>query len=131
MQINEKEIDLDLNIPENLPWVRCDLEKTVWVIVNLLNNAVRYSRQKAKIGINVEYSEKYITFSVKDQGPGISPEDQKRIFEKYAKSRTEPAKGSGLGLAIAKEFVEVQGGIIGVESIPGAGSRFYFSLPIA
>ncbi len=131
MLLNEKEIELDLSIPENLPKVKCDLEKTVWVIVNLLSNAVRYSQPKGKIAIHAKEENNFVIISVKDEGPGITKDEQKRIFEKYVKSKSDSVKGTGLGLAIAKEFVEVQGGIIGVESTPGKGSSFYFSLPIA
>ncbi len=131
MLINEKEINLDISIPEDIWRVKCDLEKTVWVIVNLLNNAIRYSSRKGKITISAKSENKFVNISVKDEGPGISVEEQSRIFEKYVKSKSESAKGTGLGLAIAKEFVEVQGGRIGVESTPGKGSIFYFTLPIA
>ena len=131
MLINEKEINLNISIPDNLSKVKCDLEKTVWVIVNLLNNAVRYSSPKSKIIISAKSENKFVTISIKDEGPGVSVEEQSRIFEKYVKSKSESAKGTGLGLAIAKEFVEVQGGVIGVESTQGKGSTFYFTLPIA
>lgn len=130
MMLNEKEINLELMIPENLSKVKCDLEKTVWIVVNLLSNAIRYSPKKGTISIEAKQDKQFIRISVKDDGPGISEHEQNRIFEKYVKSKTEPAKGTGLGLAIAKEFVEVQGGIIGVESTPGEGSTFYFTLPI-
>ncbi len=131
MLINEKEINLNISIPDDISKVKCDLEKTVWVIVNLLNNAVRYSSPKAKITICAKSENKFVNISVKDEGPGISVEEQSKIFERYVKSKSESAKGTGLGLAIAKEFVEVQGGIIGVKSTPGKGSTFYFTLPIA
>jgi signal transduction histidine kinase len=130
MMLNEKEINLELMIPENLSNVKCDLEKTVWIVVNLLSNAIRYSSKKGTISIEAKQEKQCVRISVKDDGPGISEHEQNRIFEKYVKSKTEPAKGTGLGLAIAKEFVEVQGGIIGVESTPGEGSTFYFTLPI-
>lgn len=129
MFINEKEINLNISIPDDIGKVKCDLEKTVWVIVNLLNNAVRYSPPKGKINISAKSENKFVTISIKDEGPGISVQEQSRIFEKYVKSKSESSKGTGLGLAIAKEFVEVQGGIIGVESTPGKGSTFYFTLP--
>jgi signal transduction histidine kinase len=131
MLINEKEIDLNISIPDDISKVKCDLEKTVWVIVNLLNNAIRYSSPKGKINISAKSENKFVTISIKDEGPGISVEEQSRIFEKYVKSKSESAKGTGLGLAIAKEFVEVQGGRIGVVSSLGKGSTFYFTLPIA
>jgi signal transduction histidine kinase len=129
MFINEKEIDLDISIPEKTPRVKCDLEKTVWVMVNLLSNAVRYSSQRGKIYIQVKVSNHEAIISVKDEGPGISEEEQKSIFDKYVKSVSGKTKGTGLGLAIAKEFVEVQGGSINVESESGKGSHFYFTLP--
>jgi signal transduction histidine kinase len=129
MFINEKEIDLDISIPEKTPRVKCDLEKTVWVMVNLLSNAVRYSSQRGKIYIQVKVSNHEVIISVKDEGPGISEEEQKSIFDKYVKSVSGKTKGTGLGLAIAKEFVEVQGGSINVESESGKGSHFYFTLP--
>ncbi|HEX9252207.1 MAG TPA: ATP-binding protein, partial [Ignavibacteriaceae bacterium] len=121
MMLNEKEINLELMISENLSKVKCDLEKTVWIVVNLLSNAIRYSSKKGTISIEATQEKQFIRISVKDNGPGISVQEQNRIFEKYVKSKTEPAKGTGLGLAIAKEFVEVQGGIIGVKSKPGEG----------
>lgn len=131
MMLNEKEINLELAIPENLSNVKCDLEKTVWIVVNLLSNSIRYSSKKGTISIEAKQEDQFVRVSVKDDGPGISLQEQYRIFEKYVKSNSEPAKGTGLGLAIAKEFVEVQGGIIGVESKLEKGSTFYFTLPIA
>src|SRR5574338_715135 len=129
--LEEKEIDLDVIIPDNLPKVKCDLEKTVWVVVNILSNAARYSPQNGKITIDVSNENNFIVISIKDEGPGISKEYQKAIFERYVKSESLSVKGTGLGLAIAKEFVEVQGGIIGVQSSPGEGSNFYFTIPAA
>jgi signal transduction histidine kinase len=131
MFLNEKAIDLDISIPENTPKVKCDIEKTVWVLVNLLSNAIRYSPLKSKIYIQINVSNGLVAFSVKDEGQGIDEEEQKGIFDKYVRSNSGIAKGTGLGLAIAKEFVEVQGGIIKVESTKGKGSRFYFTLPIS
>src|SRR5574338_167708 len=131
MLLNEKEIHLDVIIPDNLPKVKCDLEKTVWVVVNILSNAARYSPQNGKIIIDVSNENNFVVISIKDEGPGISKEYQKAIFERYVKSESLSVKGTGLGLAIAKEFVEVQGGIIGVQSSPGEGSNFYFTIPAA
>lgn len=130
MFINEKEIDLNISLPENSPRVKCDIEKTVWVLVNLLSNAIRYSPIKSKVYIQINISNGFVIFSVQDEGQGIDEEEQKIIFDKYVKSNSSKVKGTGLGLAIAREFVEVQGGTINVESIKGKGSRFYFTLPI-
>ena len=84
-----------------------------------------------KITINAKSENQFVTISIQDKGPGISIEEQERIFQKYVTSKSQSIKGTGLGLAIAKEFVEVQGGIIGIESTPGKGSTFYFTLPKA
>ncbi len=129
MLLHEKEIELEVLLENELPKIKCDVEKTVWVIVNLLNNAVRYSSPKGKVTINAKSENQFVTISIQDKGPGISTEEQERIFQKYVTSKSQSIKGTGLGLAIAKEFVEVQGGIIGVESAPGKGSTFYFTLP--
>lgn len=131
MLINEKEIGLEVTVKNKLPNVKCDIEKTVWVIVNLLNNAIRYSERKSKVSIFAELVNNFIQISVKDFGQGISVDEQQKIFEKYVTSKSKSSKGTGLGLAIAKEFVEVQGGKIGFESSEGKGSNFYFTLPIA
>lgn len=131
MPLNEKEIDLKVSISETLGKIKCDLEKTVWVVVNILNNAARYSEKKGHIFIEAREENGFVIISVQDEGPGITVEEQKMIFEKYVKSKSENTKGTGLGLAIAKEFVEVQGGRIGVESICGSGTRIYFTLPTA
>jgi two-component system, NtrC family, sensor histidine kinase KinB len=127
--LNEKEIELEVLSDDELPKIKCDIEKTVWVMVNLLNNAIRYSYVNGKIIIQANLIDKFVRISIIDAGQGISLEEQTKIFEKYVTSKSKSIKGTGLGLAIAKEFVEVQGGIIGVESTPGKGSTFYFTLP--
>lgn len=131
MLLNEKEIDLKVLANKDLPKVKCDIEKTVWVIVNLLTNAIRYSEKKGRIIISAERTNNYLQFSIRDFGSGISEEEQNRIFEKYVTSSSRSAKGTGLGLAIAKEFVEVQGGQISFTSELNKGTTFYFTLPIA
>lgn len=131
MMLNEKEIDLNVSLTGVLPKVKCDIEKTVWVIVNLLTNAIRYSQRNNKIIISAEKINKFVKFSVRDFGAGIPEAEQNRIFEKYVTSSSKAFKGTGLGLAIAKEFVEVQGGEIGFDSNIKNGSLFYFTLPVA
>ncbi len=127
----EKEINLQSDIDDNLPFVKADLEKSVWILVNILSNAIRYSPQKGTILLSAKKSDGFITFSVADSGPGISSENINKIFMKFIKDKSGYFKGTGLGLAIAKEFVESQNGKIWVESEPGNGSRFYFCLPTA
>jgi NtrC-family two-component system sensor histidine kinase KinB len=130
-QVEQKGISLALNIANNLPFVNADVQKTAWVLVNFLSNALRYSSEKSKIMIDVFESDKSITFSVKDFGKGIAEQYQKRLFDRYYQVPTDGQNksGSGLGLAISKDFIEAENGKIWVESSVGEGSRFSFSLP--
>ena len=128
--LSEKNIRLDTLIEDNLPSINIDIEKTVWVLVNLLNNAIRYSEQNGKIVISAGRKDDTIFFSVKDYGTGISEEDQKKLFNRFTELGQKSDRGWGLGLAIAKEFVNAQGGSINVNSKPGEGSEFTFHLPI-
>ncbi len=132
-QAGQKEIALTLISGNDLPKVYVDIEKTAWVLVNLLSNALRYSPNKAKVIIQIIASEKNIEFSVQDFGKGIDEQYQKRLFERYFQVPTDGnnKSGSGLGLAISKDFIEAQGGKIWVESEIGIGSRFCFQLPVS
>lgn len=130
---DQKELTIAINCPDTLPNVMADLDKTTWVLINLLSNAVKYSPTKAVINLDVKKSKNnIIEFSVKDAGQGIDEKYLARIFERYFRIPGAAADktGTGLGLAIAKDFIEAQGGTIGVESEAGEGSRFYFSLNI-
>jgi len=129
----QKEISIVVSCPENLPNVMADLDKTTWVLINLLSNAIKYSPSKSIIELNVsKKGNNALEFSVKDHGQGIDTKYLSRIFERYFKVPGADAEktGTGLGLAIAKDFIEAQGGAIGVESETGDGSRFYFTLSI-
>jgi PAS domain S-box-containing protein len=130
----QKEIMLNIKCPKNLPEIWADPDKAAWVLINFLSNAIKYSQVGAAIDIAVKkHSSVRIEFSVKDYGKGIDEIYLPRVFERYFKvpgSEFE-VSGTGLGLAIAKDFIEAQGGEIGVESKIGEGSRFYFLLPIS
>ncbi len=132
-QAAQREIAIVPVIPESLPLVVADVEKTAWVLVNLLTNAIRYSKPKSQIDLQVTAAEGHvILFSVRDHGKGIPAAFTDRIFERFFQvPGVRSAKGSGLGLAISKEFIEAQGGHIGVTSEEGKGSTFYFTLPTA
>ena len=125
----QKNVTLSVNVPDTLPLVRADLEKSAWVLVNLLSNAVRYSPTDRTVTINVRDDAAVVAFSVRDGGKGISPEFQTRIFDKYFQTPNSEKTGSGLGLAISKEFITEQGGAIWVDSTLGEGSTFTFTLP--
>lgn len=131
-QAEQKETALELVSRNDLPKVNVDIEKTAWVLVNLLSNALRYSPKKSKVIIQIIESGKNIEFSVRDFGKGIDEQYQQRLFDRYFQVPTDGnnKSGSGLGLAISKDFIEAQGGKIWVESEIGVGSRFCFQLPI-
>jgi NtrC-family two-component system sensor histidine kinase KinB len=133
VQAEQKQVKLEIIRDEALSKVQVDIEKTAWVLVNFLSNALRYSTEKSAIIIAVKSINKHVEFSVKDSGKGIEETYQKRLFDRYFQVPTDGQNkaGSGLGLAISKDFIEAQSGIIGMESEMGAGSRFYFTLPIA
>jgi PAS domain S-box-containing protein len=130
----QKEITLNLKCPKNLPDVWADPDKTAWVLINFLSNAIKYSSKKSVIDLTVKkHSAAKIEFSVKDHGKGIEEIYLPRVFERYFKvpGSDFSVSGTGLGLAIAKDFIEAQGGEIGVESKIGEGSRFFFTLPVS
>jgi two-component system, NtrC family, sensor histidine kinase KinB len=119
-------------IAVNLPKVKADLEKTAWVMTNLLANAIRYTPEHGVIRIELHHSLKELQFSVEDTGPGIDLENRERIFKRFVQIEEKKQKeGVGLGLAISKEFIEKQGGKIWVESELEVGSKFIFTLPVA
>jgi NtrC-family two-component system sensor histidine kinase KinB len=132
-QAEQKAIELELISKNDLPKINIDTEKTAWVLVNFLSNALRYSSQKSKVVIQIVESGNHIEFSVRDFGKGIDEQYQKRLFDRYFQVPTDGnnKSGSGLGLAISKDFIEAEGGKIWVESEIGDGSRFCFLLPIA
>lgn len=131
MLIGEKEIQLETDIEEGLPAIHADIEKIVWVLVNILSNAIRYSQKGDTIKIGLKAEPEGVRFFVTDSGPGIAEEDQAKLFQRYVQVGQKSQQGWGLGLAISKEFVQAQGGKIWVESAVGRGSTFSFILPRA
>ncbi len=136
-QAQQKDIQLEIAVPANLPPVDTDLEKTAWVLVNFLSNAIRYSPAGGNITMSADsqslHGKPFVRFSVRDFGPGIDPDYKDRIFDKFFRVPEPDAikGGTGLGLAIAKEFITAQGGSIWVKSTPGSGATFSFALPVA
>ena len=125
---------LEAVLPDQpLPPVLADDEMIRRVLINLLENAVKYIGKPGHIWVGAKQEgEGWVRFWVKDTGPGIPPEEQPRLFEKYARLSTgKRAKGIGLGLAYCRLAVEAHGGKIGVESTPGQGATFFFTLPVA
>lgn len=124
----QKQIQLKVAIPGNLPKLLADNEKTSWVLTNLLSNAIRYSYDNSAIYIEAVKEDKRIKISVTDTGQGISPQYVDKVFNRYFRIPGTKKEGTGLGLSISKEFIEAQGGQISVKSDFGAGSTFSFTL---
>jgi NtrC-family two-component system sensor histidine kinase KinB len=129
-QSEEKHIKLELNMKADLPKVNADLEKTAWVLVNLLSNAIRYSPENQTVKITVIEKENKLEFSVQDFGKGIDVMYQDKIFDKFFQVPGSKKNGTGLGLAIAKEFIVAQNGKIDIISALGKGTTFFFQIPI-
>ena len=127
-QAEQKNIKIEVLCLNTLPPVNADIDKTAWVLVNLLSNALRYSPEGSKIIVAALYKGKQVKFSVKDFGTGIDEKYRGKIFNRYFQVPGSKKAGTGLGLAISKEFIEAQGGEIFVESEIGEGSTFSFLL---
>jgi two-component system, OmpR family, sensor histidine kinase KdpD len=122
-----------LQIPEQLPQVRVDRARIAEVLVQLLENAAKYSPAGSPIIISAEAEGPMVRMSVADQGPGIDDMEQSLIFEKFYRGRDQRyrVQGTGMGLAIAKAIVEAHHGTIDVTSQVGSGSVFSFTVPAA
>lgn len=127
-QAEQKQIQLKIDWPEELPQVLADSEKTAWVLINLISNAIRYSHDNSIINLSIITDNQHLKFVVKDTGQGIAPQYKDKVFDRYFRVPGTKKEGTGLGLAISKEFIEAQGGQISVESDFGAGSVFSVTL---
>jgi DNA-binding response OmpR family regulator/signal transduction histidine kinase len=127
-----EEIRVELKYSSDLPEVRADPARVEEVLINLLENAFRYSPLEQSITVEVQVVDPMVEISVTDHGPGVPKDDQAKIFEKFGRADRE-SEGSGLGLYISRMIVEAHGGRIWVESPPEGmeqGTRFTFSLPL-
>jgi PAS domain S-box-containing protein len=134
-QAHNKGLELVLNLPVNLDgMVRGDSERLRQVLVNLLGNAIKFTQQgEVQLKVSRQQPSQRLLFEIIDTGPGIAPEQQQSIFESFTQadgSITRRYGGTGLGLTIAKQLVELMGGELELDSRPGCGSRFYFSLSL-
>jgi signal transduction histidine kinase len=116
---------------EHLPAVGVDRERIDLVLSNLVANALRHTPRGGSVDVTAVEGEGSVRFEVKDTGSGIPPEYQDRVFEKFFRVPGAPAGGVGLGLYLSREVIEAHGGRIGLESAPGVGSRFWFTIPRA
>ncbi len=132
LQAERAGLSLRMECAADLPEVKADPERIQQVLVNLLHNAVKFTRPGGEIVVSAEPREREVVIGVRDTGVGIAPEDLPRIFERFYKAdRSRSGGGTGLGLSIARHLVEAHGGRIWAESEPEKGSRFYFTLPVA
>ncbi|MDY7231862.1 sensor histidine kinase [Hyalangium rubrum] len=125
-------MDLKVDVPGGLPRVEVDRDAVAGALLNLLQNAYKYSGQDKRITLSARADGKWVDLSVEDNGVGIAPKERKRIFERFYRVDnllTRKTEGSGLGLAISKRIIEAHGGRITLQSEPGKGSRFTIQLP--
>jgi signal transduction histidine kinase len=106
-----------------------EFKRALQILMNLLTNAIRYTPEGGQIWIRADREADLAALIVADQGKGIAPEDQARIFEKFERVDATEAGGTGLGLYIARRLARAMSGDLAVDSAPGQGSRFTFTLP--
>jgi signal transduction histidine kinase len=131
VQIQKRSLGVNNQIPEGVS-IEADRAKIEQVFTNILDNAIKFNRDNGSIKIYSQEFEGKLKVIIEDSGPGIPAKDIPRIFERFYrvdKARSREMGGTGLGLAIVKHIVELHGGAIGVESIEGLGSKFWFILP--
>jgi PAS domain S-box-containing protein len=129
----DKNLALENNVCSDLPLVSVDVELLRRVLQNLIGNAIKFTPAGGRIAIEAQVdtaNARQVMVSVKDDGPGVAPDLQARLFQKFVSGRVR-GRGSGLGLAFCRLVVEAHGGRIWVESAPGSGATFHFTLPVA
>ncbi len=132
-QIEQQGFEFQEKIDENLPPITVDREAIARAVVNLVNNALKYSADDKYLGVNLYRENGAVKLEVIDHGIGIARRDQAKIFEKFYRTGdplVHNTKGSGLGLSLVRHITEAHGGAIEVDSTPGKGSRFVLSLPL-
>ncbi|PIW29450.1 MAG: hypothetical protein COW30_05020 [Rhodospirillales bacterium CG15_BIG_FIL_POST_REV_8_21_14_020_66_15] len=134
MRAYEKDIGIDLEMPEDLPLVHADARAVKQVFLNLLVNAIKFTPSSGRITISAVPSGNVVAVAIADTGLGIDPDVIGRLLEPFSKSSQNPfttEKGWGLGLSISKSLIELQGGEIRIASAPGQGTTVTFTLPVA
>jgi two-component system phosphate regulon sensor histidine kinase PhoR len=131
--IEQQGFALELEVAEDLPELTLDPAAVSQALINLLNNAIKYSREQKRIRVSAWRTGDEVRVSVSDSGIGIPKAEQKKIFEKFyrvASTLVHTTKGSGLGLALVRHIVEAHGGTVEVASAPDEGSTFTLVLPV-
>lgn len=119
-----KELSLQYSVDTDLPMVNVDANKLVWVINNLLNNAIRSSAVGKEIAVKAVADDSFVLIKLSDQGMPIAKEDRDRIFNKFSRINGQRREKTGLGLVIAREFIEAMGGSVGIEPLEGGNERW-------
>jgi two-component system OmpR family sensor kinase/two-component system sensor histidine kinase BaeS len=136
-----QEVTLNVQLPDDLTLAQADPDRVAQVLRNLLVNALRHTPSGGSVTVSVSYTIRTLEIAIADTGEGIAPENLPHVFERFWRadpartrsgigSREQPVRGTGLGLSIAQSLVEAQGGRIWVESTPGEGTVFRFTLPL-
>lgn len=131
-QADETRLALVASLPDSPLVLEMDAQRIGQVLTNLISNAIKFSPKGGTIVVSTSRRGEHVRCEVEDAGPGIAPEDRPRLFQRFSQleAGVKMGKGAGLGLSISKALVEAHGGTIGVESILGAGSTFWFELPL-
>jgi PAS domain S-box-containing protein len=131
---DRKDHTLTVEVPTGLPPITADAQRVKQVLINLIGNAIKFTPDGGHISVRVVETPGALCLQVTDDGIGISPEDVGRLFHPFTQvdgSNTRAAGGTGLGLSISRALVEAHGGALNVESEPGRGSTFWFTLPLS
>jgi signal transduction histidine kinase len=131
MAMQEKGIDFSINVGNDIKVITADHDRLLQILLNLLSNAMQHVSSPGVVKLSIQRHIDYLQFSVADNGPGISAEDSPHLFERFYRvdhSRNRREGGMGLGLAIAKGYAEAHNGKMWVESQPGSGTTFYFTI---
>ena len=119
------------DIGDKALFIKADKQRIEQVLNNLLNNAVKYSPHADKVNLKLQEDPSKVTVIVKDEGLGLTPEQQKNVFKRFYRAEsTKGINGLGLGLYLTKQIIDAHNGKLGVKSEEGKGSEFYFSLPL-
>lgn len=130
LQAERSGLEMSIDHEEHLPSVHADADRIESVLINLIHNAIKFTPPGGSIRLHAKRSQNMVVFSVSDTGAGIPRENMSRIFERFYKiDQSRSDSGTGLGLSIARHTIESHQGKIWVESEPGHGSTFFFSLP--
>ena len=132
-QVEQQGFALEVHVADDLPEVEADKEALAQAVLNLVNNAIKYSRDEKYLRLDVRRQGDRVHISVTDRGIGVAKSEQRKIFEKFYRaenSLVHETKGSGLGLALVQHIMQAHGGVVELESAPGKGSTFTLVLPI-